>query len=141
MQLTRAGEYGILGILYLAAHHEEPVVMLAQIAEAEGIPESFLRKIFSFLAKQGLVQAHRGRSGGFRLARPPAEISLREVIEAIEGRIALNVCLMGPRACDRMDRCPVHDIWREAQGALLRELERHSLADIVARGAAAHRRG
>ena len=136
MQLTRAGEYGILGTLYLAERHDEPVVMLAQIAEAEGAPESFLRKIFGMLAKHGIVEAQRGRHGGFHLARAPDQISLLEVIEAIEGPIALNVCLLRPESCDKRDDCPVHHVWEEAQGALLSVLDKHSLGDLAARRAA-----
>jgi Rrf2 family protein len=136
MQLTRAGEYGILGALYLAERYDQPVVMLAQIAEAEEVPESFLRKIFGTLAKHGIVEAFRGRCGGFRLARPPDQTSMREIVEAIEGPIFLNICLMRREACPRRDVCPVHDIWQEAQDALTGVLDKYSLADLAAQRAA-----
>jgi Rrf2 family iron-sulfur cluster assembly transcriptional regulator len=132
MQLTRAGEYAVLGVLYLA-QEPETVTMLTQVAEAEEVPESFLRKIFRQLRQKGIVAAQRGRSGGFRLARPPDQISVLEVVEAIEGPITLNVCIMGVAACPRVKKCPLHEVWMKAHEALRSVLGAATLADLVAR--------
>ena len=132
MQLTRAGEYGVLGVLHLAEHAND-VVMISHVAEAEEVPETFLRKIFGQLRRGGIVAAQRGRNGGFRLARPPEQISVLEVVEAIEGPVVLNVCVMGPRKCTRIARCPLHDVWMRAQAALEAVLGKCTLAELVAR--------
>jgi len=93
MQITRAGEYGVLGLIALAKRAPGSVVMINQVSREEDIPKSFLAKIFQCLARSGLVHSVRGTGGGFSLARKPEEISVLEIIEAIEGPIALQRCL------------------------------------------------
>jgi len=122
----------VLGTLHLAEHPDE-VIMLSQIAEAEDVPESFLRKIFGQLGRAGIVTAQRGRSGGFRLAKPPEEITLLEVIKAIEGPVVLNVCILGSRQCSHVDKCPLHDVWMEAQDALMAVLDACTFAQLAQR--------
>ena len=121
MKLTRAGEYGILGVLYLARQDHGRVTMLSAIAGAEHISPLFLAKIFQALTKAGVVKSHRGAKGGFSLVRPAADISLKEVVEAIEGPIALN----------RDTRCPVQVIWERAQATMLDVLARANFADMA----------
>ncbi len=131
MKLTRGVDYGTLGILYLARQPRERVVLISEIAEAQGVPESYLAKIFQDLAKAGLVRSHRGARGGFTLARLPVEITLRQVIEAIEGPVALNRCLDSREGCAQSSGCPVHAALAEAQSALVAALDGvtlHSLA-------------
>ncbi len=130
MQLTRAGEYAVKSLLYLAAQHAEVRVMASEVATAEKIPVNFVRKILESLAKTGLVKSFRGAGGGFTLGRPADEISLRHIVEAVEGPLALNQCLQ-PHACENLPNCPVSQVWMEAQHAVEGVLERYSLADIV----------
>ena len=87
------------------------------------IPPYFLSKILPRLIIAGLVESKRGTSGGITLARPPHQISLREVIEAVEGPLALNACLAAASTCNRETNCKVHPVWVRAQEALLKELE------------------
>jgi Rrf2 family transcriptional regulator, iron-sulfur cluster assembly transcription factor len=124
MKLTRAGEYGIRGVMYLARQAHGRVTMLSAIAEAEHTPPLFLAKIFQALTKAGVVKSHRGAKGGFSLVRPAADITLKEVIEAIEGPIALN----------RDTRCPVQFIWEQAQATMLDVLARANFADLAKAG-------
>jgi Rrf2 family protein len=124
MKLTRAGEYGILGVLYLARQDHGKVTMLSAIAEAEHISPLFLAKIFQSLTKAGVVKSHRGAKGGFSLVRPTADISLKDVVEAIEGPIALN----------RDTRGPVQDIWEQAQATMLDVLARANFSDLAKAG-------
>jgi len=130
MQLTRQGEYAIRTVFALA-QQEGKVVTQRDIAQSQDIPEAFLAKIAQILQRRGLITNLRGSRGGMTLARPAAEINLRNVVEAVEGPIALNQCLSGPGACSRQGTCPIHPVWDRAQKAMLEELEKVSLADLV----------
>jgi Rrf2 family protein len=134
MKLTRGGEYGIRGVLYLAQQDNGKVSMLSAIAEAQDVPPRFLAKIFQALAKAGVVKSHRGAKGGFSLARPASDITMKDVIEAIEGPIHLNVCLMAPGECNRDKICPMHTVWVEAQEKMLDVLSRSNFADLAKAG-------
>ena len=131
MKLTRGGEYGIRGVLYLARQDEVKVSMLSAVAKAQGAPPRFLAKIFQALAKAGIVKSHRGAKGGFSLAKPAAEITIKDVIEAVEGPIHLNVCLIGEGECDQDKVCAVHPIWKEAQEKMMSVLARGNFADLA----------
>jgi Rrf2 family iron-sulfur cluster assembly transcriptional regulator len=131
MKLTRGGEYGIRGVLYLARQEEGKVSMLSVIAEVQGVPPRFLAKIFQALAKSGVVRSHRGAKGGFSLARSAADVTIKDVIEAVEGPIHLNVCLASPGECDRVQVCPIHAILEEAQQKMMEVLARTSFAELA----------
>ena len=131
MKLTRGGEYGIRGVLYLAQQNDGKVSMLSAIAEAQDVPPRFLAKIFQALAKAGVVKSHRGAKGGFSLARPASDITMKDVIEAIEGPIFLNVCLIAEGDCSREKLCSAHAIWEEAQAKMMDVLSRANFADLA----------
>lgn len=131
MKLTRGGEYGIRGVLYLAHQDNGKVSMLSAIAKAQDVPPRFLAKIFQALAKAGIVRSHRGAKGGFSLARPAVEITIKDVIEAIEGPVYLNVCLVGPGECSRDKICPMHRVWEDAQAKMMGVLGQSNFADLV----------
>ena len=84
MQITRAAEYAIRGVLYLSCQREGAVCLLNEISESQEIPPSFLSKIFQNLSKAGIVSSSRGTGGGFTLIRPPNSITLLDVLEAIQ---------------------------------------------------------
>jgi Rrf2 family transcriptional regulator, iron-sulfur cluster assembly transcription factor len=121
MELTRKGEYAIRGIIYLAQQPPGRVSLISEIAQAADVPQSFLAKIFQSFAKLGLVTSSRGTGGGFVLARPASAITLREVVEAVEGPIVPNRCLIGS-ACDRSP-CRVHAVWKHVQTEVVQILE------------------
>lgn len=133
MQITRGGEYGISGVLYLAQQSSDAVRMVSEIAEAQDIPPRFLAKIFQMLAKAGVIKSRRGVKGGFSLRRPASEITVKDVIEAIEGPIDLS----HPDTAS-----PVRNILDEAQEKMVRVLSRANFADLarVARQRAAYTR-
>ena len=131
MKLTRGGEYGIRGVLYLAKQNDGKVSMLSAIAEEQEVPPRFLAKIFQSLAKAGVVKSHRGAKGGFSLARPASDITIKDVVEAVEGPITLNLCLIGPGECDRDAVCPMHPVWQEAQDRMLEVLGKANFAELV----------
>lgn len=109
------------------------VVITREVATRQDIPQVFLTKIVQRLAKAGLLEAHRGTHGGVRLARPAADITLRHIVETIEGPVLLNDCLIQPGKCPRESTCPIHDVWLEAEEKLLETLESCSLAYLVER--------
>jgi Rrf2 family protein len=118
MEISRRTDYGVRVILDLATMAENERASTQEIAARQNIPSPFLAKIISQLSLAGLVATYRGAGGGVALARPPAEISLLQVIEALEGPIRLNRCAIQPDACPRNEHCAVHDIWVQAQERL-----------------------
>lgn len=132
MELTRKGEYAIRGIIYLAQQPAGQVALISEIAAAAEVPQSFLAKIFQSFAKLGLVHSSRGTGGGFTLARHPSAITLREVVEAVEGPILPNRCLLGP-PCERGGGCLVHGVWKEVQSKVVGILEEVTIESLLPR--------
>ena len=131
MELTRKGEYAIRGIIYLARQPAGKMALISEIAEASEIPQTFLAKIFQNFAKQGIVNSYRGTGGGFVLGRSASQITLREVVEAVEGPIMPNRCLIGKGFCNRDASCPVHPVWRKVQQQVLRILENVTIKELA----------
>ncbi len=131
MQLTKGVEYGIEGILYLARRHHDEPALIRDISRATSIPETFLSKIFQRLASKGLIRSRRGFRGGFRLARPAERITLREIVEALQGPIEFHQCLDHLRARGRRHRCHVRLVFRKVQRKVASILEQTTLDDIL----------
>ncbi len=136
MQITRQADYAVRAVLHVAQLKENERLATSVIAEEENIPLPFLAKIVSQLSVKGILDAMRGASGGVRLARPAAEISLLEVIEAIDGEISLNRCVLNEEACPSTATCPVHEVWCEAQRDLVRRLQETKFDQLLERQAA-----
>ncbi len=131
MKLTRAGEYAVRCVLYLARYGNGSIAKRKDIARAMEIPEQFLGKVAQVLARAGIVDIHQGVGGGFRLTRPPEQINLLEVVEAVEGPIVLNQCLLHPDSCSRVPSCSVHRVWHTAVERVRRTLEEANFADLA----------
>jgi len=132
MQLTMTGEYAIRAMIHLAALPWGTVAQIAEISSRWDIPENFLRKITAQLSRAGLIRTQRGIGGGVQLARPAETLTLLDVIEAVEGKLYLNKCLIGPQFCERTGWCAVHLVWCEAQQKLKEILSSRSLAELAA---------
>jgi Rrf2 family transcriptional regulator, iron-sulfur cluster assembly transcription factor len=131
MELTRKAEYAIRGMLYLARLQDRQSAMIDEVARAMLVPRSFLAKIFQELSVKGLIKSYKGQGGGVALARPCESITLGEIVEAIEGPIMPNTCLMGDEACGFKPTCPVHPVWRRLQAVtkgILAEVSLKSLS-------------
>ena len=137
MQLTRATEYAIRGLVCLNDGKRGRDVR--NLSERLDIPESFLAKIFASLAKAGIVVSQRGRHGGYRLAKKPDGVSLKRIIEATEGPLALTRCLGPFAACDRTP-CGLKKIFALAQKRMEEVLENVTLADLKGRAASRKRK-
>ncbi len=131
LQLTMTGEYSVRAMLHLAAKPRGTIVHTNEIAEAWEIPMEFLRKIVQLLSKAALVRSRRGVGGGIELARSAEEITLLEVIEASEGTLALNKCLIHAGFCPRDAWCAVHVVWAEAQEKVKETLRSKTIAELA----------
>jgi Rrf2 family protein len=132
MQITLATEYAVRCALYLALHGGERTIPRREIAEAMEIPEQFLAKIAQRLARAGVLKITQGARGGYRLLEPPGSLTLLEVVEAAEGGICLNQCVLNPRICSRSCSCSVHEVWARVRQQLRDTLGGVTFADLAA---------
>lgn len=131
MQITRQADYAVRAVLHLARLGDQRAATSA-VAREQNIPPSFLAKIISQLSIAGLVHTSRGARGGVTLARVPNEISLLEVVEAIDGPILLNECVNGDGSCFFDQDCPLKPIWCAAQNDLVTRLRATNFAQLLA---------
>jgi Rrf2 family iron-sulfur cluster assembly transcriptional regulator len=131
LHITRKGDYAIRGMVHLAGKPVGTVCILAEIAADTDVPKALLAKIFQQFAKLGMVDSSRGASGGFTLGRPAEDISLLEIIEAVEGPIRLNRCLLAEGACGRDTVCTVHPVWIKVQEKMLSLLGNVTLKQLA----------
>ena len=131
MQITRQADYAVRAVLYLADKGEQRVAT-STIAQQQRIPPSFLAKIISQLSIAGLLHTSRGARGGVTLARDPKEITLLEVVEAIDGPIQLNECVVSPGSCSFTKGCPMRPIWCDVQEDLVNRLKNTNFAVMLA---------
>ncbi|MBI2921224.1 MAG: Rrf2 family transcriptional regulator [Planctomycetes bacterium] len=129
MQLSRAVEYGVRAMQYLASR--ESVCDVDEISGKMGIPLSFLRKILQRLVTAKLVRSHRGFAGGFTLAGLPDEISLLQIMEAVDGEFLLNPCLGNHGDCVLDHNCSLQRAWYVSQNALKQSLAGFSLRALT----------
>jgi Rrf2 family protein len=118
-------------MIHLASQPEGSVVSKSLLAKATEAPESFLSKILQTLSRAGLIQARRGVVGGFSLPARGEQASLLDVVECMDGPIALNVCVTSGASCHRHVQCPAHQVWLKAQTAMLSVLREAKIADMI----------
>jgi Rrf2 family protein len=121
--IGRQTDYAARIVLHLASLEEGARVTAQEIAASRLIPPAFIRRIVSRLSAAGILITVRGNKGGVTLARPPSLVSLREVIEAMEGPIAMNSCLTQAGACPLAELCPVQSSWAGATRHLSQYLD------------------
>jgi Rrf2 family protein len=130
LRISRKIDYGLRAMIYLASIRPDDVVPFREIARQMLVPEDFLAKILKTLVDQGLVRSTRGPHGGYALARPSTEISFLQVIEAVEGPIALNVCL-DDEGCGKAAACTMVSIWKQGQDKMLEVYRAAKLSDLA----------
>lgn len=130
MQIPRKIEYALRAMIHLA-DNPGGVARGTEIARMEHIPKYYLEKVIRDLMRRGLVRARRGPGGGYQLARPPETISFRDVIEAVEGPITLNVCVDGSAACNLQPTCRMFRVWEEGQRVLLDVFSHTTLSEVA----------
>ena len=123
MQITRQADYALRAVIYLSRLAPDERAATSQIAEEQHIPPSFLAKIVSQLSVAGLLQTSRGARGGVSLARSPRDITVLDVVEAIDGPILLNECVACGGVCQFGESCPMKPVWSDTQSDLVNRLK------------------
>ncbi len=131
MKISPAAELAVRGVLALAEQYGQGPVTLSSVCVDRELPKQYLVKIFSSLARGDIVTPIRGKHGGYILARRPEEITLLNVVEAVEGPLAMNYCQHAPPKCSRTG-CPVRPVWTEIQDFVRTRLGAVTLADCLA---------
>ncbi len=131
MRLTRAGEYAIRCMIYLAHKGQGVLISKLEICERAEIPSHFMAKIAQELAKAQLIIIRQGPKGGYSLLPQPEDISLLQVVETMIGEIFLNDCIDRPQICTVSNSCSVHKVWATARNQLRETLDAVSLAELA----------
>jgi Rrf2 family iron-sulfur cluster assembly transcriptional regulator len=131
MQLTRAVDYGIRALVLMARNPLGMRYFLQDLAREGDLPRNYLVKVLKSLASHGIVRSHRGIKGGFSLGRNPAEISLRAVVEAIDGPVSIMHCLTDKNSCSFTGHCAVQVFFAEMRQRILADLQSKTLQDLI----------
>ncbi len=131
MKLSKRGQYATRAMLQLALKEDKGPMSLREIAESENISEQYLEQIFRDLRKAGLVQSIRGAHGGYQLANKLEDISVGDILVAVEGPIVPVDCLARRSSCERAEGCTTRAVWLALQQSILEVLNQNSLADMV----------
>ncbi len=129
--LSRKADYGVRAMMDIARRPATMRAVVAEIAERQHIPAFYLAKIMPRLARAGLVRTSLGAAGGIALALPAEEISLLQIIEAVDGPLALNLCSLNPAECEHHATCSACETWSQAQTQLNRTLAATRLSDLT----------
>ncbi|MCW8131954.1 MAG: Rrf2 family transcriptional regulator [Planctomycetota bacterium] len=131
MQVTRAVDYGIRALMLMSGQPVGTRHFLQDLAQQGDLPRNYLVKVLKSLACVGIVRSHRGIKGGFSLGRVPSEITLRQVVEAIDGPVHVMHCIADARSCNLAGRCAPEVFFRELRAVILRSLENSTLQDLL----------
>ncbi|MBA3913031.1 MAG: Rrf2 family transcriptional regulator [Acidobacteriales bacterium] len=132
MQLTRAADYAVRVMIHLAKLPPGGWMRLSDLAVAADVPLSFVAKVLQRLGHAGLVASRRGMRGGFALTEVGRGATLLEVVETIEGPLRVNLCVGESSGCLRQSSCAAHQVWLDAQRALMTVLNSASVAELAA---------
>ena len=131
MKFSTSIEYAIHGLIFLAKVPAGKITLIIDVARAIGVSETYLRKVFQQLVRGGIVNSQRGARGGFYLSREPENISLKEVVEAIDGSLPEYGCLRDRRSCGITLNCPVKKVFEQARQKMADVLDATSLRDLL----------
>ncbi|HRQ42529.1 MAG TPA: Rrf2 family transcriptional regulator [Chloroflexota bacterium] len=130
-QINRRTDYALRIMIELAVQ-ADVCLPVREISRRTSVPKAFLHKITADLVKAGLVQTQPGPGGGLLLSVPTEQINVQHILEAMDGPICLNICLLRPHECPRDQLCPGHDFWGRLQTILVQQLQATTLADLAA---------
>jgi Rrf2 family protein len=131
LQISTRGRYGLRLMVALAMNHGRGITLMRDVSRSEDISEKYLGQIIIPLKGAGLVSSQRGSHGGYALARSPGEITVRDVVEAIEGRICPAPCVEDPKECARVTSCVAARVWRKLSRDIEKSMASFTLADLV----------
>lgn len=133
MRFSKRSLYAVRAMVRLATQHEDSPVSIREISEIENISLPYLEQLFACLRRSELVKSVRGPGGGYVLSRPPAEISMEQIIESVDETIAPAACTENDEVCMRSPDCFMHPVWSEL-GDKIRDFLAHiSVEDLMAR--------
>nr|WP_122011611.1 Rrf2 family transcriptional regulator [Maliibacterium massiliense] len=135
MRLSTRGRYGLKAMFALALHEGEGPLALCAIAQQQDIPEAYLEQLMAPLRRAALVASSRGAQGGYSLSRAPQEISVGDVLRAMEGPFAPAACVMQdakPDCCDKAEGCVTRIVWERMRDGINAVMDSMTLADMVA---------
>jgi len=131
LRLSTKGRYGTRVMLDLAQRYNQGYVFLKDIAKRQEISQRYLEKIISLLKTAGLVKSSRGAYGGYILAKTPSSVTLKEIIQILEGNLSISECIDSPGCCNRVESCMTRDIWKGIKEKISDSLESITLEDIL----------
>jgi len=134
MQVLRETDYAVQCILLLAQKPKQNI-STAELSQGLNISRPFIAKIIQKLVKAGLLLSARGVGGGVQLQKSPREISLFDIVDAMQGPLGINICVVNQRLCDRSASCVVHPAWMEIQEMIERKLKSYSIKKLMERAA------
>jgi Rrf2 family protein len=130
MNISAKSRYAVRALVELAQHNEGTPVPIADIAARRDIPLQFLEQLFSSLRKAGILNSHRGVRGGFSFKKLPEDVSVLDVVEALDGNVAPSACTSGA-PCDKRERCVVQEVWFDVKNNLESVLGAANIADLA----------
>ena len=130
-QISRRIDYAVRIMIELGMQPEGAFLSARRVSSRTAVPKAFLHKITADLVRAGLILTQTGPSGGLALQKPANDVSLLDVVEAIDGPVCLNICLVRPQECNRDRFCPGHEVWGKLQLLVVNELRKAILADLV----------
>lgn len=133
MKISTKGRYGLEALVDLAIHGADEYINLKSIAERQGFSDNYLEQLFGSLKRNGLVESIRGAQGGYKLSRNAGEITVKQVLNALEGPLALVDCIVEDKEvrCDKFDCCVTRVLWQRAMDELDAVTDAITLADLV----------
>jgi Rrf2 family protein len=131
LRLSKKADYALMAMKHLATHTDAASTSARAIAGEYNIPLELLAKVLQRLARSGLLASHQGTRGGYTLSKPPASISVADIIQAIDGPLTVTACSTDDEQCEQFNRCNVRDpLWR-IKDRIISALETVSLGEIA----------
>lgn len=130
MRISTKGRYGLRALVDLAAHYQNKPVLLSEIAERQTLSKRYLERLFTQLRDSGILRSVRGASGGYLLNRKSSEITVTEILEALEGSLSPVECIVESQLCRRVDKCVTHDLWSDLSRTIRKKLDSISLEEL-----------
>ena len=132
MQISRKSDYALRAMVYIAAWENDKICSINEISEAEKVPREYLAKILKELSLQGLLHSYKGINGGYRLARSRDEITFLDIIESMQGKIAVNDCIRhaDESGCSKKPECAMHPFWKAEQQRVTESLKSVNLSSF-----------
>ncbi|RKX76294.1 MAG: transcriptional regulator [Spirochaetes bacterium] len=131
INISTKAEYAIRALVRIALSADKQLVSIGNIAEKEKISKKYLENIFNLLKRSKIVQSTRGPVGGYRLARTPEELTIYDILDAVQGPLASPSCILDPLSCDRTSKCGSRKLWKEFQNHIDDFLKSKTLAQVM----------